>query len=384
MGMFKRAAARGIANELARTGVVSFPTKQAMDEIADQAADSMPSMPELPAGGPEAPPAEADTAALVQQIIALAEQLKAAQGGGMGGGMGGAGGPMSGAEAVQKEAAATDIETLASQAAIACMDKAAAETGTLAGQGNSDNKPASATKNDSVAALDEKQRPEGTYNEGVGKTQLDTSAGQIGASKAPTVQPNASPSGENSVTTGTKSAEALREAVLKQASTLIGVGGQKGNTMEQSAKNDPVAALDLKNRPLGKYMVPPGGANFSESQAARVGVEKKVTDGVNNSPGGSNSVTEASKAASEEEKAFTLLFQKTAADVGQYLPDGLSDDEKIAAVSAMMGLGTEGRQAYLTALHEKSAAAKKAKTPTEPAAPSTGTSVLAGVRAALK
>lgn len=379
MGMFKRAAARGIANELARTGVVSFPTKQAMDEIADQAADSLPAMPELPAAGPEAPPAEADTAALVQQIIALAEQLKAAQGGGMGG-MGGMDAPMPGAEAVQKEAAATDLETLASQAAIACMDKSAAETGTLAGQGNSDNKPASATKNDSVAALDEKQRPQGTYVAGVGNTELDTGAGQVGASKSPTVAPTNSPSGDNSVTSGTKSAAELRAALLKQANTLVGVGGQRGNTMEQSAKVDPVAALDLKNRALGKYKVEPGGANFSESQAARVGKETTVSPAPNASPGGSNSVTEASKAAEEEEKkAFMLLFNKTASDVGAHLPTELSDDEKIAAVSAMMGLGTDGRQAYLNALHEKVAAAKTPATP----APTAGTSVLAGVRAAL-
>jgi hypothetical protein len=92
-------------------------------------------------------------------------------------------------------------------------------------------------------------------------------------------------------------------------------------------------------------------------------------------------VTEASKAASEEEKAYTLLFQKTASDVGQYLPAELSDDEKIAAVSAMMGLGQGGRQAYLTALHEKVAAAKKVLA--APTGPTQGTSVLAGVRAAL-
>jgi hypothetical protein len=377
MAIFKRAAARGIAHELARSGVVSFPTKQAMDDVADQAADSLPSMPELPAAGPEAPPAEADTAALVSKIIELVEQLKAAQG------VGGAGAPpMPGAMDVQKQAAAADLDTVAAESALALMDKAAAETGSLAGQGKSTNTLAESTKNDSVAALDEKHRPQGTHHEGAGNTKLDTAAGQVGASKAPTVAPNASPSGENSVSAGTKSAEELRASLLKQANTLIGVGGQKGNSMEQAAKTDPVAALDLKNRPLGKYMVEPGGANFKNDAAARVGVEKKVDQKPNQSPAGTNSVIEASKAASEEESAYLLLFQKTAAAVKEHLPSELSDDEKVAAVSAMIGLNTDGRQAYINALAEKVAAAKKQSKNEE--TPVGGTSVLAGVRAALK
>lgn len=373
MGMFKRAAARGIATELARTGVVSFPTKIAMDEIADFAADSLPGIPETPVAGPEAPMEDPHTAALIQQIIALTEQLNAQTGGGAGGA------PPPGAEMVQKEASDTSLEKLAYDAATSCMEKAAAETGTLAGQGDTNTLEDSA-KTDAVGALEKKNRPEGAHHTGPGNTELDTSAGEQGASRASTVAPNASPAGENSVTEGTKSASEIRALLRKQAQALIGVGETPPNNLAEAAKTDAVAALELKNRPAGAYEVGQGNANFSESEAARVGKETSVAP--SSTPAGTNSVIDASKVAAEDEeeqRAFLYLFNKTAADVASFLPEALSDDEKVAAVSAMVGLGTEGRQAYLTALHEKSAASK----PVVPAAAKVGTSVLAGVRAAL-
>lgn len=376
MGMFKRAAARGVAYGLAATGAVQFPSKQAMDEAADQVADSMGGMPELPPQGADAPPADADVAMIAQKLMEIAQQLMA---------QGGAGAQAPAAE-LGKQAAASDLEAVAAEEAVACMDKAAAETGTLAGQGKSTNTPEESAKVDSVGALDTKQRPQGEYLTGVGNTSLDTSAGQIGASKSPTVAPNASPSGENSVTQGTKSAEALRLSINKVANALIGMGGQKGNSMAQAAKNDPVAALDLKNRPLGTYVVEPGGANFSEPQAARVGLEKKPDVTPNASPSGSNSVTEASKTSAEEQEdaAYVLLFKKTAAAVKEHLPSELSEDEKIAAVSAMIGLDTNGRQQYLGQLKE---AAEKRKTVPAPnkgdQAAATGGGTLASVRSAL-
>lgn len=80
-----------------------------------------------------------------------------------------------------KQASVIKLEDRAHNTAILCMEKAAEEAASLANK--EDNTPENAAKTDSVAALDLKNRAANAHNLGVGKTELDTSAGEIGAEK---------------------------------------------------------------------------------------------------------------------------------------------------------------------------------------------------------
>lgn len=387
MGLFKRAAARGAAHELIRRGVIAFSSKEAADEAADAVADAMPS--EGPSAMPEVSPDQGhnpeDMAMIANKLIEIAHALMSQEagpppGGGEmppGGGEIPAGLPPEVAKAasdLQKTAAAADLETLASEVAVACMDKAAEEvkhatgTGTLV-VGTTHNKGTDAAKNDSVAAMDQKNRPDGAYHKGVGNTEFpnpgDSVVGHLGK---PTVMPSQHPEGTNSVNSDAKKAE-LREHVQKIAKMhLVGLATtKKDNTLASSAVHDNVAALDLKNRADKKYLVGQGHTNFSEPQAARVGLETKHPDQPSVTVSGTNSVIQASKTSSEDD-AFVLLFKKCAEDVGPYLPTAMPEDEKIAAISHMIGFDHNGRQGYLETLHAKVAAAKPVETPATPAA----------------
>lgn len=375
MGLFKRAAVRGMAHELVRRNVVNFPSKLAMDEAADAVADASP-MPEMADEGGHNPE---DVAAIAQKLIEIGTALQAQAGIGQDAGAppgapplpmtpeGGGPPPPEAMEAAKaaayllKEANYVDVADLASNAAVACMEKAAEEqkvagpSGALMHGGDKQNTAAAAAKTDSVAALDLKQRPAGAYHDGVGNTALDTSKGELGHQGAPTVHPSNSPSGGNSITADASKSAALKglRAQLKQAaSTLIGVASPAStkNTEADAAKSDSVAQLDLKNRPANAYHVGQGNTNIGEDAAARIGKEQPHPHAPSNSPSGTNSVIQASKVSADE--AYTILFDKCAQDVGPFLPAGYSDEQKVAAVKSMMGLDRDGRQALITELHK--------------------------------
>lgn len=350
--LFKRAAVRGVAHQLVARGVCEFPSKEAMDEAADAVADAP-----VAAGMPEVSPAEGHSPEQLEEVarklIEIAQALMAEAHSGAPGmeGPAGAGGPPPDVKAAAeqvKQAELRDFNTVVSEAAVACMDKAAAEAKLasdpkLVGVGKSEkNDLATAASTDSTAELDKKHRPDGKYLAGRGQTGLETKPGEIGHSAAPTVAPSKSPSGSNSVTEGTKGA-ALREIIQKHANKLVGLHEAKPNNLANSP--DSLAKLDSKNRPEGKYVVGQGNANIKTPASAHIGVETKPTAAPSQSPGGSNSVTEASKAASEE----ALLA--CADDVGPYLPAAMSDEAKVAAIIEMAPLDTAGRQTKISALH---------------------------------
>lgn len=338
MGLFKRAAARGIAHELVRRGLVNFPSKQAADEAADVVADALggAEMSDQHGHDPE------EVAAIANQLIELGHALMEESGAH----------PAHVAEV--KTSSLRDLDTVAAEAAVLVMDKAAAETGSLMHGGDAANTPAEAAKNNPVAALDEAQRPQGSYQVARGESAVDSAKGSVGDLSAHSSQPSNSPGGTNSVNADAKSA-ALREHIRKLAGALVGVSGDTKNTPAAAAATDDVAKLDNANRPAGYAVVGQGHANFSEAQAARVGVEQKHPNGPSTTAAGSNSVTAASKAAGldEEQAAFVTLFRKTAEDVGAYLPTTLSVDEKIAHITHMIGFDRDGRQAYINALYKK-------------------------------
>jgi hypothetical protein len=363
MGLFKRAAVRGVAHELIRQGVVAFPSKEAADAAADEVADKMPEQagPQGPGAGPEVSGPQGhspeEVAAVAQKLIEIAQALMA---------QAGAGGPPAaaaakmGAETLYKSASEVDADTygeVASKVAVELMEKASAEAkqaGALIEGGDKGNKPAQAAKTHEIAALDEKQRPQGTYQVPTGDSSLKTMQGHIGSLEKHDKQPKESPSGGNSLTEdpGKKASEALYSEVRKIAGALI-KGGDKGNTFDQAAKTTEVGALDKKQRPEEYAHVGQGNANFSEPQAARVGLEKKPDVTPSRTVSGSNSVIEASKAASYSAE-FLALFNKCAAEVVPQLPTNLSDEQKVAAVRHMMGMDEGERAEYITSVKKAS------------------------------
>jgi len=371
MGLFKRAAARGVAHELVRRGIIAFPSKQAMDEAADAVADSPAAAP-MPEMSPEGGHSPEELAAVANKLMEIAHALMEQAGasapgaGGMPPGMEHEGaapeGPPPSPEAAKaamdltKTAAASDYESLAAAIAVECMEKAAAEVkqatgGALIHGGDKGNDAAQAAQHGEVAALDKKQRPEGEYHHGMGNTELDAMKGHIGDLSKNPKGPANTPGGSNSVSKDAGSAKAagLDAELKKIANKLVGLhDGKDKNKLTDSAKIDTVGALDQKNRPQGKYLVGMGNANFSEPQDSRIGKEMPHPNAPKNSPSGTNSVIEASKTS--EEDAFLVLFKKTAEDVGPYLP-AMSDDEKVAAISKMIGYDHDARQEYLTTLH---------------------------------
>jgi len=353
--LFKRAAVRGLAHELVARGVCEFPSKEAMDESADAVADGpiMSGSPDVT--GPEGHSPE-DLAQVAQKLIEIAEVLMA-QAQGAGGASGAPPPPEQAAEAkaaahAVKAACERDLSTAAGEAAVACMDKAAADQKLVGVSHGTPNDLAEAARHDSTAHLDDKNRPQGKYLVARGETSLDSAKGEVGHLGHPTTPPAKSPAGSNSLSHDAKKA-ALRGILAKHANKLVGLHTPKKNDLANSP--DPVAKLDAKNRPEGAYHVGQGHTNIKEPEAARVGLEKKPEVSPNLSPSGTNSVIEASKAAGEE--AFLESFGKCAQDVGSYLPKELSEDEKLAAITAMIPLDHAGRQGKLDELHAKVAAA---------------------------
>lgn len=55
---------------------------------------------------------------------------------------------------------------------------------------------------------------------------------------------------------------------------------------------------------------------------------------------------------SSANSAFDMLFRKTASEVGQYLPKGIPNESKVAAVRTMIGMNNPERVSYLKRLHK--------------------------------
>lgn len=387
MGLFKRAASRGVAHELVRQGLVCFPSKEAMDEAADAVADS-PVAGGMPEMSPEGGHSPEELAAVANKLMEIAHALMEQAGAAAPGSPEAGGPPMpEGTEPppppspeaakmsqdLTKTAATADYTTVAGAVAVECMTKAAEEVkqatgGTLIHGGDKGNDAAQAAQHSELAELDKKQRPEGIYHHGMGKTELDTMVGHIGDLSKNPAAPTNTPHGTNSLShdVGASKAASLDAELKKIANKLVGLHDGKGkNTLADAAKHDPVAALDQKNRPQGTYLVGQGNANIKEEEAARIGKETPHPKAPSNHPAGVNSVVDASKTSAEEE-AFVVLFKKTAEDVGAYLPAAMNADEKVAAISRMIGYNHDARQEYLDVLNKTAQVAPVVSTGGEP------------------
>lgn len=246
-----------------------------------------------------------------------------------------------------------DVHKLASENAVHLMEEAQklAEGSTIEGgdKGNTQGEsPVGETK------MDAAQRPEGYAENSLGKTDVDTKPGAVGSEKDQPNKPSESPSGSNSVTeqrTASDLGAMLRK--IAEGSTIL--GGDKGNKEMSSAE----AKMDAAQRPEGYAVLPSQGAlgqlmNQVKGPAV-VGRETAHPNGPSETPGGSNSLTQHSAKAAADDP-YMALFSKTAAEVVPYMPQGLSEDAKVAHVRACMGMTTLEKAHYLTGLQKQASA----------------------------
>lgn len=370
--LIKRSMVRGVAYTLARSGLAEFPSKIAMDEVADAVADT----PEVDAVSDEecAEGCNPDTiSAIASSLMDLAQQLQNTSA------------PAAKTSSINFKVAMeqVDLAAIAPKVAFECMQKAAAEVQLDSG---TENSVAAAQGSDQtgVAQIDAMNRPAGFADVDQGQTSFDTSAGEIGALQDVA---GASPAVGNSLTEDiAKSAAYVRHLLAQKAAAddATNIGTALPNDIGQSLGMDQtgVMAIDQMNRPGNDYaMVNPGDANFSLPQELRVGGEFPVYP--SNTVPVDNSLVAASHpemATPEQAKAAALsaLFDETAQEVGPYIPSGLPDSVKIAAVRKMIGMTPNERMSLLVEL--KQAAEGSGAPLSRQVAASQGTDALAKIR----
>jgi hypothetical protein len=334
--MFKHAYVRGVQNALIQSGHVAFPDENTAAKVADHIATASNFEP-LNDGGVH----PSITSKLAEAIVDASRwfQEKGYK-----------------VASFTKLASVEDLSKLAHAHASDLMQKAA-EGSTIEGgdKGNKENEsPQAETK------MDTSQRPSGYAEDSRGKTDVDTKPGAVGKEQEHPKAPSESPSGDNSVKEQSRTASLARFLKKTAEGTTI-LGGDKGNKEPTTAEGK----MDLGMRPHG-YAVLPNQGDLGEMMAhfnaqSAVGKEQPHPNAPANSPSGSNSIIETSH-KSAEDQAFLTIFKKTASEIGEYLPGGLSDDTKVAHVRACMGMTTEEKARYLSSL-QKEAAEKTAGAP---------------------
>ena len=167
MGLFKRAAVAGMSHELTRRGVVSWPSKQAEEEAVDAIADGMTEE-EMPETTDETGLTEEEAAAVLDQIVEVAEALEEKTGG---------------AKDVELNKTAASMDYVDAASAVACrlMEKAAEETAAPTGP----DVPGTTTPTPDNSAtaegkIDEVNTPSAAIVGEQGSTTLDTKPGAVG------------------------------------------------------------------------------------------------------------------------------------------------------------------------------------------------------------
>ena len=349
MSLFKRAYSRGVNDELIRLGHVRYPTKFAADEIADAVGEQMP---QEPAGEPVSPETAAEVAAtLVDAANKLVEETSGA-------GLAPEGAAPAPEEAALKTSAAQDLDTRAAMQAQAVMVKSAEEVKLALGStiegGDKGNLMTESPVGETI--MENRNRPDGKYVMGVGNTTYPVGEGAVGTEQVPHPEgPSNSPGGDNSVVEQSKMGTALRDIIRKVAAEGSNyVGGDKGNTPAQAAQTDFTAKLDQQQRP-GNYAEGARGQGWGTvPPSAVVGTEEKHPHTPGETPGGTNSITAASKTGAVD--PFIALFQKTANEVASFLPGNMPEEQKIAHIRQMMGMTDTERNDYLGLLHKTAGA----------------------------
>lgn len=227
MGIFKRAHLRGMVHELTRMGVVSWPTKLAEEMAADEIADALPE---------EVVPEQTDEEGLTPEqaqealakIVEVAEQIAEKTGGVI-------------YEDTCKLAAEESYEDAASNAAIAVMEKAAAEVAeggpTVPGQGNA----APELGATSEAEIDAMDTPSSAVVGPQGTSEVDTAPGAVGAEAVRPEQPGAVGSPPTSEASKTAATLQSIESLLQKMAAVDGASLSGGAAQGPA----PAARVDL-------------------------------------------------------------------------------------------------------------------------------------------
>jgi hypothetical protein len=317
--MFKHAYVRGIQSALINSDAVAFPNEETANKIADHIADR------FDIDMSKAIPAEV-TRKVAQEVVAASDWIKKNQ-------------PNVKAASFAKFASWDEVRAAGDAHAEQVMHKAA-EGSTIEGGDKGNKEPTSGE-----GKMDASARPEGYATNSLGKTDVDTKPGTVGKEEPQPAAPHESPSGSNSVVEHSRTAS-IADIFRKAAEGSTILGGDKGNKEPTTGEGK----MDMQQRPEGYALLPsqgaPGAIPALVGGAAVVGKETPHPNGPNESPGGTNSLTEHSaKAASED--PYVALFKKIATEVVQYIPHALSEDEKIAHVRACMGMTLDEKARYL-------------------------------------
>lgn len=286
MGLFKRAHVRGMAHELTRQGLVTWPSKQAEEEVADAVADQLPEeeVPEVTDGEGLSPE---DAAKVVNTLVEVANEISEKTGGYYD-------------ASLTKVSASMSYEDAAANAALSVMYKAAEETAAgpdIPGQGTPT--PASGataeTKVDAVRVpSSERVGPQGT-------SDLSTAGGAVGKEERRSDQPGAEanpPSGEVAKTSAVL--DLLRKLSADGAS-LTG-GEVKGKA--------PAPRKDLEDN-----LVIPGAVASSKGTSAQKVPESAMVGHLSKNPAGTPGQTAATPnelAKDAAVKAAAELLMKSA------------------------------------------------------------------------
>ncbi len=326
--MFKHAYVRGIQTALVNSGHATFPDEGTAHKVADYIADHTSL--DLDKGV-----SSADDQKVATQVLEASEWFKRQ--------------PNFKAAGWNKLATWDDVRALADRSAEQLMTKAA-EGSTIEGgdKGNEQGQsPAGETK------MDSSQRPPGYAEDSRGKTDVDTRPGAVGKEETQPNAPKETDHKDNSLIDQTKSSS-LRTLFQKAAEGSTILGGDKGNQEPTTGEGK----MDLANRPAGYAVLPTQGAlgelmNQSKGPAI-IGRETSQPVQPGQSVSGSNSLTEHSAKAAEDQ-AYLTLFKKTAAEIHEFLPHTMNEDTKVATVRMCMGLNTNEKYHYLTGLQKEAA-----------------------------
>lgn len=158
----------GINTKLAELGEVAWPDEKVASEVCFQIAQSL--------DGPDTLPAEGlskESALMIAQLLKEANEAMVADGGIT----------EQGAEdyLAKTASAARDLDALAADVAGECMLKAASDALLeTPGDSGENSLAAAAAAGDALARLDQKNRPAGSYNAGLGQTAMPVDVGQVG------------------------------------------------------------------------------------------------------------------------------------------------------------------------------------------------------------
>jgi len=208
MGLFKQAHVRGMAHELTRQGIVTWPSKLAEEEAADLIADDLEEEEVPEVSGEEGLEPEAAQAVL-NKLVEVAEEIAEKTSGYVDPG-------------VNKVAAETSYEKAAEDAAWSVINKAAEETGVATGPDIPGQTPPPPDLGATAEAeQDAKNVPSADLVGPQGTSDVDTRPGAVGTEEKQPEQPGAEedpPDGEVAKLSGVAS---LQSMLKKMASETL-------------------------------------------------------------------------------------------------------------------------------------------------------------------